>query len=233
MVYLDLLQNGESQTGKICHRTNIPSSYIYGTLESLLKKGLVSYKIVNSIRVFSASTPDVLTNLFEEKEKEIKNKKKEIVDLVSKLKVAPPILPRLNDFKYFEGIAGIKSLYTEIINSWKSGEEYYIASAPQESFGKLEAFFVEVVHKKRIKDKVKLKIIINKNNEKWGLKRIKMPFTEVRYLDINTKTEYGVLNDYFFLITYDVNPYGLLIKDRNFASTYKVFFDLLWKQARQ
>ena len=66
-----------------------------------------------------------------------------------------------------------------------------------------------------------------------GPAREKMPLTEVRYMNINTKTEYGVLNDYFFLITYGKQPYGLLIKDENFAQTYKVFFNLLWNQAKE
>ncbi|MEM3432067.1 MAG: helix-turn-helix domain-containing protein [Candidatus Bilamarchaeaceae archaeon] len=232
VVYLDLLSNGESQTGKICERTRIPSSYIYGILSNLMKKGLVNYKLVNNIKVFRASEPDALLQLFEEKEKALKKEKVKMADYIAKIKLIKPKEERLSDFKYFQGLRGIKSLYTEIINSWKKGDEYYIASAPQESFFRLEAFFIEVVHRKRINDGVKLKIIINQNSKKWGLKRARMPLTEVRYLDIDTKTEYGVLNEYFFLVNYGLEPYGLLIKDKNFAETYKVFFDLLWNQAR-
>lgn len=231
LTYLDLQQHGESQTGKICGRTKIPSSQIYTILNSLLEKGLVNFKIVNHIKVFRASDPDTLAGLFEEKEKQMGNEKKQLLNFISKLKVAPSEMSRLSDFKYFSGIRGIKSLYTEIIHSWKAGDEYYIASAPLESFRKIEGFFLDTVHKKRIKDKVRLKMLINKNSEKWGFVREKMPLTEIRYLDINTKTEYGVLNDYFFLITYSEEPYGLLIKDKNFADTYKIFFNLLWSQA--
>ena len=64
LTYLDLQQNGESQTGKICKRTRIPSSQIYMILESLLEKGLVNFKIVNNIKVYRASDPDTLSNLF-------------------------------------------------------------------------------------------------------------------------------------------------------------------------
>ncbi len=232
ITYLDLQQHRESQTGKICERTKIPSSQIYILLNSLLEKGLVNFKIINNIKVFRASDPDYLAILFEEKEKQIEQEKKYLFDFVSKLKIRPTQLSKLSDFKYYSGIRGIKSLYTEIINSWKSGDEYYIASAPIESFKKIEGFFLDVVHKKRINDKVKLKIIMNKNNKKSGSVRAKMPLTKVRYLDISTKTEYGVLNDYFFLITYSEEPYGLLIKDRNFAETYKAFFNILWSYAK-
>lgn len=233
LTYLDLQQYGESQTGKICERTKIPSSQIYTILNSLSEKGLVNFKIVNNIKVFRASDPDSLAVLFEEKERQIEEEKEHLLDFISKLKIKPSELSKVSDFKYYSGMRGIKSLYTEIINSWKSGDEYYIASAPLESFKNIEGFFLDVVHKKRIKDKVKLKIIINKNSKKWGAIRAKMPLTEVQYLDIFTKTEYGVLNEYFFLITYGKEPYGLLIKDENFAQTYKVFFNLLWSQAKK
>jgi sugar-specific transcriptional regulator TrmB len=233
LTYLDLQYHGESQTGKICERTKIPSSQIYTILTNLSEKGLVNFKIINNIKVFRASDPDSLVNLFEEKEKQIEEEKNNLLDFISKLKVKPTELSKLSDFKYYSGIRGIKSLYTEIINSWKSGDEYYIASAPLESFKNIEGFFLDVVHKKRIKDKVKLKIILNKNSKKWGSIRANMPLTKIKYLNISTRTEYGILNDYFFLITYGKKPYGLLIKDENFAQTYKVFFNLLWDQAKR
>ena len=231
-VYLDLQTHGASQTGKICDRTRIPSSRIYTLLDSLLKKGLVSYKLVNNIKVFRAADPDNLAYLFEEKEKKIRKEKEALLESISKLKIIPSPMERLTDFKYFYGLRGIKSLYIEIINSWKKGDKYYIASAPLESFKKLEGFFLDVVHKKRIRDKVKLKMLVNKGSERWGEQRKKMAFAEVRYIEADTKTEYGVLNNYFFLISYGKEPYGLLVKDKNFANTYKTFFELLWKTAK-
>jgi len=231
LTYLDLQKYGESQTGKICKRTKIPSSYIYNILTNLISKGLVNYKIINNVKVFRASDPDSLINLFDEKEKKIVDEKNKLIKLIKELKIKPKQIDRLSDYKYYEGIRGIKSLYNEIINSWNSGDEYYIASAPLEAFTKLEGFFINIVHKKRVKDNVSLKIIVNKNSKKYGYIRKKMPLCEVKYLDINTTTEYGVLNDYFFLINYSREPYGLLIKDKNFSNTYKIFFNLLWNQA--
>jgi len=231
ITYLDLLQYRESQTGKICDRTKIPSSHIYKILDSLVKKGLVNFKVINNIKVFQASEPEHLSNLFSEKEKTIREEKQELMKSISELKIIPSPFERLTDFKYFYGIRGIRSLYTEIINSWKKGDEYCIASAPLESFENLEPFFIQIVHKKRVRDKVELKILVNKGNEKWGKIRSKMKLTEVRYLNLDTNTEYGVLNDYFFLISYGKEPYGLLIKDKNFAHTYKAFFEILWKSA--
>ena len=229
-VYLYLLTNGESKTGEICKHTKIPSSHIYTLLNTLLEKGLATYKVINNIKTFSA-VPEILEQLFVEQEKRLSEQKNMLAQLVRLQKINS--VDRRADFKYFKGTQGIKSLYAEVINSWRKGDEYCIASAPRESFTKLEGFFLEVVHKKRLTDQVQLKIIVNKNSKEWGNLRKKMPLTQVRYLNLETETEYGVLNNYFFLINYGVEPYGLLIKDTAFANTYKTFFEILWNQAKE
>ncbi len=231
--YLDLLIHGNSQTGKICKRTNIPSSHIYQILETLVEKGLISFKLINNIKIFKANDPTSLKNLFDEKEKKIKQEKKELLKSISELKIIPPDFEKNSDFEYYKGVSGIKSLFNKIMNSWKKEDEYYIASAPNQAFKKMEGFFINEVFKRKNKDKIKLKILINRDSKEFGEKRKKEPLTKVKYLKINTSTEYGVLNDYFFLINYNKEPYALLIKDKNFAQTYKAFFEILWDNATE
>lgn len=231
-IYLDLLQHGESRTGKLCERTRIPSSAVYALLDGLLQKGLVTYKLVNNVKAFSATAPENLVHLFDEKEEQLLHEKQALLSSISQLKKLPLSTHRLNDFKYFEGIRGVKSLYTEIAQGWKPGDEYCVASAPSESFRKLEGFFLDVVHAKRIADRVRLRIIIDEGGREYGAARAKMPFTDVRYIAVDTATEYGVLNDLVWLVAYGDSPYGLLIKDQNFAASYQAFFEILWNAAK-
>lgn len=109
---------------------------------------------------------------------------------------------------------------------------YFVVSAPLESFDKMETFFLNKVHAKRVKDRVVLKMIINRDAERYGLVRRNMPFTKIKYLDTNTSAEYGVLNDLLFIANYKDKPYAVLIKDENLASTFKVYFEYLWRQGR-
>ncbi len=231
-VYLDLQTHKESQTGGICERTNVRSSHIYSILNVLLNKGLISYKIVNNVKIYSSLGPENLAYLFEEKEERIKQEKKKMLELISNLTVTTQKSNRLTDFKYFSGIRGIKSMFTEVMNLWSKEDDYYVVAVTEKSFEILEPFFLDF-HKKRVKDKVSLKIIIDEKAKKWGRVRERMPKTEVKYLDIGATTEYGVLNDYLFLASYGDEPYSLLIKDKNFAETYKSFFNILWSVARE
>jgi HTH-type transcriptional regulator, sugar sensing transcriptional regulator len=232
-VYLDLLSFGESKSGDICKRTKIHNPNVYGILNKLLDKGLITYKIINNIKSFNATNPETLQVLFTEKEEKIKEEKKNLMEYIKQLKKIQPMPERLNDFKFFQGIRGIKSLYTEISDNWHKNEFLFIASAPIASFQKLEGFFVKEFHKKRIEDNVNLKMLINSNSKKWGTIRSAMPLTKIKYLDIDTKTEYGIINEFFYLISYDTQPYGLLIKDKNFTDTYKAFFNIMWKVGKE
>ncbi|MCX6781583.1 MAG: iron-containing alcohol dehydrogenase [Candidatus Magasanikbacteria bacterium] len=133
----------------------------------------------------------------------------------------------------FSGISGIKQLYNHVINSWRPKDAYCIVSAPLESFKKLESFFIKSVHAKRIKDRVTLKMIINGNAQQYGLVRKTMPFTQVKFLDVETPAEYGVLNDLLFIVNYGKKPYGILIKDASLADTFNEYFKILWHQGRK
>ncbi len=133
----------------------------------------------------------------------------------------------------FSGIEGIKDLYIYLTKQWKPKDSYSIVSAPLQSFKLLEAFFLKTVHAKRINDRVMLKMIVNANAESYGLVRKKMPFSEVKFLNIDTTVEYGVLNDMLFIVDYGKNPYGVLIKDQNLANTFELYFNIMWQTGRK
>ena len=58
--YLALLELQQAQTGPLCKFTKIASSNIYAILDSLMQKGLVSYRVQNNIKVFMPAPPDTL-----------------------------------------------------------------------------------------------------------------------------------------------------------------------------
>ena len=76
--YLALLKLQEAQTGALCKDVNIASSNIYKILDSLMKKGLVSYRVQNNIKIFMPAHPETLNELFLEKQKRL--------SIVSKMK---------------------------------------------------------------------------------------------------------------------------------------------------
>ena len=165
-------------------------------------------------------------------EEEITNNKEMILETIKKLSKTIPKQERPSDYKYFEGINGIKSMYEEFMTLWEEGDEYCVVSA-KESYEKLEQYFIQIVHKKRIKEKVRMKIIITNESKEYINQWKKMKLTEIKASNMKTATEYLILKDHILLINYGKKPYGLMIKDKSFAETFKEYFQVLWKQAKK
>lgn len=234
-VYLALLELQESRTGKLCNYSNVPSSKIYKILDSLIKKGLVNYKVKNNIRIFIPSSPEILSELFKEKQKKLEEERKVVLNLISQLKKkeAKEVKEEpYSNYKYYESFMGIKSMWNELISKGE-GDIIKVYTGKRESYERLLGFYDEL-HKIRLKKKIKSRIIFPMQDRKQGLKRKKLPLTEVRYMKLNNLSEWGVFGDFLFLmyITKKI-PRAFLIKDLTFFQTFEQVFDQIWKIAKK
>ena len=226
-VYLFLLQYKESKARDISKKTGIPTSHIYSILEQLLEKGIISFKIVNNIKIYRPVDPENLYLIIQEKERKLEKEKKDLKIFISKLKSLRVENPKENDFKYFEGVNGIKSMFNEFTSSWEPNSKVYVSSAPI-AYEQWNAFLLEYFHKPRIKKKVHMQLIVPKSKEIHGKEREKLKYIEIKYSESVHETEFGVAGDYLYFLSQGEKPYALLIKDKNFASTQLKIFITLW-----
>ena len=231
-VYLTLIELQEAQTGLLCKTTNIASSNIYKILDSLKKKGLISYKLKNNIKVFMPSPPEALNELILEKQKTLDQERKDVINLISNLKVKKIEKESESNYKYYEGITGIKSMWYEINEKMDKEHLIRLYSSKKESYERLIGFYKEH-HKLRKKKEVKERIIFPKEDMKLAKKR-KNKYTEIKFMELKNDVEWGVANDmaFFQYITGKV-PRGFLIKDKKFSKTFEQVFDQLWKKAKR
>jgi len=233
--YLALLRLKESKTGVLCEKTNIPSSNIYSILESLMKKGFATYRIQNNVKVFLPSDPEILEEIFDDKQKEIEKERKEIKELIKNLKSEHNVPLALSGYKYFEGLQAVKSVWfelTEELEKIPKNETIVIYTGIKGAFEPMMPLYEEY-HKRRLKNKINYKVIYPFGEEKLGSKR-KKQLAEVKFLDLKNEAGWGVMGDKFFIqyITKKV-PRGFLIKDKVFADTFKQVFEQIWKVAKK
>jgi len=230
-VYLALLELQQAQTGNLCKTTNIASSHIYKILDSLTKKGLISYRLQNNIKIFMPSPPETLDELFLEKQNKLEQERKEIKQLISNLKKREIRKEPQSNYKYFEGITGIKALWHEINEKMDSNHIIKCYTGKKESYERFIGFYNEH-HKLRKQKNIKEKLILPKEDTKLANKR-RDKLTEIKLMDLNNETEWGIVKDMIYIqyITGKI-PRGFLIKDQTFAKTFEEVFDKLWETAK-
>lgn len=234
-IYLALLELGESKTGKLCDKLDIPNSHIYRQLDSLIKMGLVSYKLANNVKVFMANDPEILSHLFQKKKDELDKQEKTLREAIPKLKAQPKQKETFSDYKYFEGVSGIKAMWLEMNELLIPNSKAYYCTGTVKSWKVFNAFYLEH-HKVRSSKHVALQMILPKGAVKEARQRKKIGYFECRFLDIISDGEFGVYEN-FIIIQYtsrtEKNPRGFLIKDRVFIETFKEIFGRLWGSASQ
>ncbi len=232
--YVALVELQEARTGPLCRACGIPSSHIYSVLESLMHKGLASYRVHNNVKVFRPASAEALRDLFEQKQKRMAEEAKLVGEMVNAVKGRELGGKPASDYKYFEGLQGVKAMWHEIngkLAALGKSQPELIYGAKREGYAKLLKFYDEH-HALRNKAKVPAMILLNSDSTAVGSRRANR-ITQVRYAPLNNAAEWGVIGDFYYT-QYVVGgtPRAFLICDKVFADSYRDVFEQVWKRAR-
>jgi|TARA_Y100000031_G_scaffold13671_1_gene14401 sugar-specific transcriptional regulator TrmB len=229
-IYLFLLKKEESTTGPIIKETKIANSRVYESLNSLLKKGLVSYNIQKDGKHFKAVNPKILL----ENQKDIENKIKLLIPELSSMKI-----PKKDEttMAIYEGFNGFKTAFAKIIDDCPKNEEIKITGFPEEIYEmeQLRDFLINM-NLKSANKKQRLKILLEISVKKTlGKDREKEKFTEVRYMPEGyiSPAAMDIFEDYVYIFLWEEKPYVFMIKNKKIADSFKSYHEFLWKIAKR
>ncbi|MEK6859955.1 MAG: helix-turn-helix domain-containing protein [Nanoarchaeota archaeon] len=229
-VYLSLIKFGKSDANQIIKDTKFHKNIVYDNLEKLMNKGIVSYIIEGNKRIFQLTSSETLINIFEEKEKELEDKKKIAISISKEINKALKSVPNKQEAEIYRGVKGIKTFYNESLN----GSDYVVFGAPQESIKIMDTIFWDNYNIKRIKQKIRVRMIFNTSIKSYG-DSIKNKYTEVRYFDKNFEplTETHIQDNKVAIIVWTEEPILFIIQSKSVADSYKIFFEDMWKIAKK
>jgi sugar-specific transcriptional regulator TrmB len=229
-----LYKLGGSPISKIAKETLINRTALYHTIEELLKKGLVT-KItkesgayfqpisLSEYKLWATRQIGSVSSQTEQLEKFLIDQKKELPTLHS-------------DIKYFEGIEGVKSLYSD---SWRDNKDkvIYAITDYDKAYKTLNDYFEEEYFPDRVAHKVYVKSLLPTSiSGKKDLSRAKELMREMRFLNIfkDLGIEINVYGSKVSIITFDQKkPSGVIIKNEIIAKAFKEIFQHLWSTAKK
>ncbi len=231
LVYLALLKTGTSKTGEILKESHLNSGKIYEILESLKLKGLVSESIINNVRNFTCAPPSEILEYLGKRKEEVEEDEQTVRSVL-------PDLERLRKTKIkavksitYIGLRGIKTAANEALNSMDSNEDI-LAMGVTELKDKNFNDFWKRWSDKRIRKKIIAKHIFSEKSSYYEEFR-KMKHTESKVLTGLTPVTVDIFgNDKILILNYEEPVSCILIYDRNTATSFRHFFEQLWKLSK-
>ncbi|MFH1505650.1 MAG: helix-turn-helix domain-containing protein [archaeon] len=228
-IYLYLLKKGSTTTGSIIKNTQIANSRVYNSLNSLIKKGLVTYTVQKNGKHFQAEDPKKFLEIEEERKKKIQNMLPDMLNLKA-------IQEPETTSAVYEGFDGFKTAFKKIIDDCPDKGIIYILGFSEHTY-KTRSLrtFIKNMNLKSEKRKQKLKVILDISTKGGlGKDREKEKFTEVRYMPEKyiSPAAIDIMGDYVYIFLWEKKPYVFMIKNKAIAESFKQYFKFLWSISR-
>ena len=222
IIYLTLLEIGESQAGILSKKTQINRTTIYDTLERLIEKGLVKYSISANRKVFKPIDPKTILEQLKEKT-EIANK---ILPSLIKLHKGSK---KKEDSNVYKGKKGIKSIFEDVL----SHKEYVAFGSSGKIFETMKHDFV-IFQKKKKMLKIKSRVIESESARK-NREFKKVSYAEFRYLPDEFAIPITIIiyGNNVAVIAWGEIPMASVITSEEVANSFRKHFNLLWKIAKK
>ena len=226
-LYLLLIKLGSAKSGILMKKLDIYSKTTYELLNKLMEKGLVGYCIKSGVKYYKAVDPEKFMDLIKEQEQQLKIRKKQFYKILPELKKISLLAKKEQDVNIFSGKQSLKTIFEDTLKKSKSqllifdGGGYFKKTFPNYS---------ELWHKKRVKKKIRLKLLWNKQLKTKKPYVHKYAYTNLKYLpkEFDNPAPAIIYNNKVALIIWSEKPFAILIESKEIYKTYKSYFNMLW-----
>ena len=226
-VYIALLRLGSASVTEISQKSKVERTLVYGVLERLMEKGLVSSIIKINKRYFEPADPAKILETLKEKERIIEQPIPELREIYQSV-------GKKQEIHHFKGKNGLRNILETLLESGKETKEWFIFGTTERTKELLPSYLPQF-HRKRIEQGIKFKAIYSTDSKERGLEVKKLKLTEVRFLpkEYTTPTAVSIVGNKVAILLWSIeNPLGVIIENEEVANDFKKYFNLLWKIAK-
>ena len=234
-VYFALFELGETTVGPISKKSRVTHAKVYPILDKLIEKGLVSHTIKDGRKNFSATNPHSLLEFVDNKVRRLEEEKIKIKDIIPSLLAKQKELEKIQYSRVFEGFRGLRSLFYDLFGSNKEKTEICVLGLNELLKEKSFISFFRFYHDLRIENKIKLKLILDKNmktiyNNIYKKAGMYAKTDKVKFVNTTYPTGVFIFKDHVITIVADEKVTAFDIKSAQNSKRYKKFFDSVWKK---
>ena len=229
-IYLTLLKEGSLLAGTIADKTQIHRRTVYDALNKLLRKGIITYSILNGKKHFQAVNPDRLLLFLKEKKTRIEEEEKEVTNILSRLNELFKTPKTRIHAEIFTGKEGVKSVMELILKERKE----WLTIGSTGKGPEILQYYLTHFAKRREKAKIKRKVLIaaTKEGQDYFTELKKQKFVQIKFLPGNIKQPQTiwVFGDKTAIILVSLDqPIVFLIENKEIADSFTDYFNWMWK----
>ena len=227
LVYLAALSLGPTTVNDIAKHSGVKRTTVYPVIEGLKRKGIMNVEIKGLKKSYVAESPDKLEGIIEQKKERLKS-------MIPELSAIQSLKSNESFIKYYEGVAGVKTVYDSILDGLKSGDEYLIIS-DMERFLKMDREYFTDFIEKRAKLNLKVKTIIHDTDDAQYYKKIERNTNqEIKILDKSADfTANLVILPNKVVITQIVEPIiSIIIENKSIVEMQRKEFNIIWNSIK-
>jgi len=222
--YLTLLKVGETTTGKIIEKSGLSGGKIYQILDKLIQKGLVTFTIKEKTKYFQAATPKKILEYIDDKENEIKEKKKNVEKIMPGLLGLHKLEKKEYSAVIYNGIQGIRTALFDTLDTLTK-EDTFLAFGVRSDRPKNIMIVWDQWLKERTRRKIPSKMIVANKEAYERFKRIK--FTDFKMLNLKATAPLTISGN--IVMIYNWKELSIIkITNKDTADSFREFYGGLW-----
>jgi len=218
VIYISLLKLGITSAQDIVKESELHRSRVYDSLESLQRKGLVSYVIKDYKKYFQAVKPEKLLEYVNEQKEAIKQ-------LLPKLHKIEGTKREEISATVYKGKEGLKTIHSEML---REGKDIRVLGAKALIYSELQ-YFLPNFERQRIKKKMKWICL-------WDKKEYTKRITNKRLMEgkslpkgFDSNGVVNIFGDKVAIVLWKENhPTGFMIDNKDISESFKKWFNLMW-----
>lgn len=228
-VYLTALSLGPTTVLKISKNSGLKRTTVYGVIEALKHKGLMSIELAGLKQLYRAENPERLEIILENKKREFSSKLPDFMALY-KLEGGE------SSIKYYSGLKSMKQIYLDTLNDVKSGDEYLIITNQKKWFELDPDFWMKEYIEERAKLPCKTRLLSQDSDLAREHQKFQRNFNEeFRIFAEGISINIDMVITPNKIIIVDLLPplTTLVIENKNIIELQKQMFEILWAGTKQ
>ncbi|MFA6486702.1 MAG: helix-turn-helix domain-containing protein [Candidatus Magasanikbacteria bacterium] len=230
-IYEILLAESSQKASKIAKDSPLKRALVYKILGDLVAKGLaIKDEQPGEIATYTASHPDTLRQMAEQRAKEAETARQSIAGIIPQLASTYNLSLGKPGVRFFEGIAGFKQALFDSLDSTDTIYTYVDLSAMPEPARAINVDYANERKEKNIAKRLllldtpfarKLMADQNENTDDYKFLPASMTPFKTSLQIYNGKIAYYTLRDQ--------NMISVIIEDRDIYATHRSLFEMIWE----